>query len=161
MGKKEKTQLIITGFLILALVVFVINAVKKVEKHKRRLGRPQESKMAAVTGQAKEQPLDTVKPGISGKELLLALEEESGKLIAGRDPFNAIAVIIPSKAYPHGLLLKGIAWDEKNPKAIINDVILSKGDKIGDSVIISIEPDRVILNAGAADYELRLDVEQK
>lgn len=160
MGKKEKTQLIITGFLILALVFFVINAVKKVEKHKRRLTLPPESKKAAVTGQAKEQPVDMVKPGISGKELLLALEE-SGKLAAGRDPFNAVLVVVPSIVYPHGLRLKGIAWDDKNPKTIINDIILSKGDKIGDSIIISIEPEKVILNDGAADFELQLDVEQK
>ncbi len=161
MGKKEKTQLIITVFLIFALVFFVINAIKRVEKHKRRPARPGTSKKAAVMEPVKKQPVDTVKQSVSGRELLRALEEETGKLAAERDPFNAIPVVIPSKAYPHGLILKGIAWDDKNPKTIINDTILSKGDKIGDSLIISIEPDRVILNDGAADFELHLDIEQK
>lgn len=58
------------------------------------------------------------------------------------------------------LVLNGILWDKEKPVAVINDVELSVGDKIEGSVIIAIEPQAVILNNGAENFELRLWVEE-
>ena len=55
-----------------------------------------------------------------------------------------------------GLSLNGIVWDEENPKAIINGAIIGIGDKLGVNTIVDIKKDRVILNDGAADFELIL-----
>ena len=52
--------------------------------------------------------------------------------------------------------LNGILWDEENPKALINNIILEIGDKIEENTIIDIKHDRVILNDGTNDFELRL-----
>lgn len=55
-----------------------------------------------------------------------------------------------------GLNLKGIMWNEKNPKAMIGDAIVEKGNKIGSDTVIEVKKDRVILNDGTKDFELKL-----
>lgn len=55
-----------------------------------------------------------------------------------------------------GLNLKGIMWNEKNPKAMIGDAIVGKGDKIGGNTVIEAKKDRVILNDGTKDFEIKL-----
>lgn len=52
--------------------------------------------------------------------------------------------------------LTGIVWDKNNPKAIINDNILGRGAKIGTNTIVDIKQDRVILNDGTKDFELKI-----
>ena len=52
--------------------------------------------------------------------------------------------------------LTGIIWDEKSPKALIDDDIVGIGDKWGGNTVIDIKQDRVILNDGTKDFELRL-----
>ncbi len=151
MQKKEKIELIITCGLILILAFFVVNGLKRVKKNKLSL----KDKKVFI----KEQDNDTGKQkNATNKDLFLELEEEAGKLEVKRDPF-ATAVILPVKVYPHGLHLKGIAWDEKMPTVIINDNIAGEGDKIGDNTIVRIEPERVILNDGIADFYLKIELE--
>lgn len=55
-----------------------------------------------------------------------------------------------------GLNLKGIMWNEKNPKAMIGDAILGKGDKIGDNTVVEVKKDRIILNDGVQNFEIKL-----
>jgi len=69
----------------------------------------------------------------------------------GRSPFSLSAA-----TGPHGLKLDGILWDKKAPRAVINDVIVGAGDKIGNIIIREIRQDRVILNDGNGDFELKL-----
>lgn len=54
------------------------------------------------------------------------------------------------------LVLSGIIWNKDKPKAMINDMILTKGDSVGENKIIDIKPDRVILNDGTKDFELKM-----
>lgn len=53
--------------------------------------------------------------------------------------------------------LTGILWDEKTPKAIINEAVVSIGNKIGEITVIDIKKDHVILNDGTKDYEVKLE----
>jgi hypothetical protein len=69
----------------------------------------------------------------------------------GRDPF------LPKGAAPSASGLTGIIWDEKSPKALINDAIVGVGDKVGNNTVVKIEKDRVILNDGNKDFELKLE----
>lgn len=71
----------------------------------------------------------------------------------GRNPFAAREVTV--KVAPQ-LTLSGIMWDEENPKAIINNNMVGIGDKVGPNTVVDIKKDRVILNDGTADFELRL-----
>jgi len=54
------------------------------------------------------------------------------------------------------LTLNGIIWNPQNPKALINNAVLSKGDKIGINTIVNIKQKSVILNDGTKDFEIRL-----
>jgi len=71
----------------------------------------------------------------------------------GRNPFVPKATAAARTSVP---ILNGIMWDEKNPKAIINDIIVQKGDKINGNTVIEIGQNRVILNDGTANFELTL-----
>ncbi len=55
------------------------------------------------------------------------------------------------------LTLSGIIWDDKEPKALINDVVVGIGDKIDENTVVEIEQNRVILNDGTEDIVLTLD----
>lgn len=55
-----------------------------------------------------------------------------------------------------GPALGGIMWNEKNPKAVIGDRMVSAGEKFGDYTVIKIEKNRVILNDGAEELFLKL-----
>lgn len=55
------------------------------------------------------------------------------------------------------LTLNGIIWNKTNPKAMIGDAIVGKGDTIGENKVIDIKPNRVILNDGTKDFELKIE----
>jgi hypothetical protein len=70
----------------------------------------------------------------------------------GRNPF-----VISSSGGPLRFILKGILWDAARPSAIINGEIVEKGGRIGPCMVLDIKPDKVLLNDGTRDLELRLD----
>ena len=55
------------------------------------------------------------------------------------------------------LTLSGIVWNKSRPKAMIGDAIVVKGDTIGNNRVVDIQPDKVILNDGTKDFELRIE----
>ncbi len=50
-------------------------------------------------------------------------------------------------------------WDKEKPLTIINDEIVKIGGNVSGNIVVDIRQDRVILNAGAANFELRLKSE--
>jgi len=70
----------------------------------------------------------------------------------GRNPF------IPKEtASASSLNLKGIMWNDKNPRAMVGDAVVGNGDKIGDNIVVEVKKDRVILNDGTKNFELKLE----
>lgn len=67
----------------------------------------------------------------------------------GRTPFQ--------KEEP--LVLTGIAWDDQNPKAVIQDRIVGVGEEVRGHKIVEIQPTRVKLSNGFYEFELELPVE--
>jgi hypothetical protein len=55
------------------------------------------------------------------------------------------------------LFLEGIMWDDRKPMAIINDEIVSAGDKIKGMTVIKIEKNKVILSYQNEEFELRIE----
>jgi len=55
------------------------------------------------------------------------------------------------------LVLNGIIWNKDRPKAMIGDTIVTKGEKIGENKVVDIKPDRVILNDGTNNFELKME----
>lgn len=149
MQKKNIVEISITSILILVLLFAVINAVKK-DKQTKPSGIKRTE--GAVIKKDKEVPSQQK---ISVKDLYGALEEKSKNLELKRDPFS-LAPIIPSEKYSSGTYLNGILWDKACPMAIINDEIVKIGDSVGGKIVVDIKQDRVILNDGVTDFELRL-----
>lgn len=55
------------------------------------------------------------------------------------------------------LYLEGIIWDDIKPMAIINDEVVSAGDKIRGVEIVDIQKDKVILSYQDEIFELKME----
>lgn len=55
------------------------------------------------------------------------------------------------------LTLNGIIWNKTKPKAMIGDVIVTKGDTVGTNKVVDILPNKVILNDGTKDFDLKIE----
>ena len=70
-----------------------------------------------------------------------------------RRPF--VPAGVPGKS--SDLALSGILGAGANLKAMIGDAVVGKGDRVGNNTVIDIKKDRVILNDGTKDFELKLE----
>lgn len=75
-----------------------------------------------------------------------------------RDPF-----VLPIKTkekslpvQPPKLVLKGIAWDETEPLALINDLVVKEGDTIQGARIVKIDFDRVTVQYRSKKFVIKL-----
>jgi hypothetical protein len=70
-----------------------------------------------------------------------------------RNPFST------AKASSGGapFVLGGIVGSAKNPKAMIGNDIVGVGEKVGGCTVVVIKSDRVILNDGTRDIELKME----
>lgn len=97
---------------------------------------------------------------ISGPQGPAAQEAFTGMRHAKRSTYKAWkkSPFIKTGGYEttSDLALKGIIGSGSNLKAMIGDSIVRKGDKIGNNKVIDIKKDRVILNDGVADFEIKL-----
>lgn len=133
---KKRIEIIITSALILLFIFASINAIKALKK-----------KAVGVSGPVSRQ---------IRKEILAKQQEQKEifeNLVWVRCPFSGK---VYSSAEGIELNLMGIIWDKQAPLAIINDSIVKPGDRMGANRVIAIEPDRVILNDGTKDFELKL-----
>ena len=75
-----------------------------------------------------------------------------------RDPFlllvKAKKKSLPVK--PPKLVLKGIAWDETEPLALINDLVIKEGDTIQGARIVKIDFDRVAIRYRSKKFVIKL-----
>jgi hypothetical protein len=54
------------------------------------------------------------------------------------------------------LVLKGIAWDETEPLALINDLVVKEGDTIQGARIVKIDFDRIAVRYGSKKFVIKL-----
>ncbi|MDP2929661.1 MAG: hypothetical protein Q8O01_06355 [Candidatus Omnitrophota bacterium] len=80
---------------------------------------------------------------------------------AGRSQFKSWkkSPFVSNKVKPAApkLVLSGIIWNNTKPRAMIGSAIVVKGDTIGENKVVEIKQDRVILNDGAKDFELKME----
>ena len=156
MKKKEIIELSVTSCLIIVLLFAIVNGAKSVGRTKR-LGAQQASKKkvppAKETRIGQAQDITHVP---EGKTLFEKLDEETKDIKPTRDPFSSGPIMMLGISKFEGLNLMGILWDEESPKVIINDEILGIGDDIDGNTIVDIRQNKVILNDGSKDFELRL-----
>jgi type II secretory pathway component PulC len=92
----------------------------------------------------------------------LEKQEEMNKMLVyheGRqDPFLLLAKkkekSLPIQ--PPKLVLKGIAWDETEPLALINDLVAKEGDTIQGARIVKIDFDRVAISYRGKKFVVEL-----
>ncbi len=75
-----------------------------------------------------------------------------------RDPF---LLLVKTKkkslpVQPPKLVLKGIAWDETEPLALINDLVVKEGDTIQGARIVKIDFDRVTVQYRSKKFVIKL-----
>lgn len=72
-----------------------------------------------------------------------------------RDPFQS--PYFSAELARNDFVLQGIAWDEKNPQALIGDEIYSAGGRVeGNITVKAIKKQSVILTNGEMNLELKL-----
>ncbi len=145
--KNKKRDLIIMGIL---LIIFAMSFTKNVLM--RRKSAPP-SKASTSTQNILDQLVL-----VTNIRLYNHLREERIKLWDrewGRDPFVPQAAV-GSVVKAVNLTLKGIWWDEKKPKAIVNEKTLLEGDTIYGYTVVQIKPRSVILKTGAKNIELEV-----
>ena len=141
MTQKDKTQLIITLFLVLVFVAVLFRAGK-------RMNRGETPVLPAITGAAPAEgdAIDIVR--------YARLRQAADILEPGRDPF----IPVPVKPKPAGPVfeLMGIVEEGGVLTAFINDSIVEVGDDVNGFKVESISRDRVVLSDGVKTIELTL-----
>ena len=148
-AQKKKRDIIITSIL---LMIFAISFTKNVLLRKKTA--PPTAGASTNVAQSMSDQLVTV----TNIRLYDKLRKERVKLWDrewARDPFvaqQAAAGLVKAV----NLTLKGILWDEKIPKAIVNEKTLLKGDTIYGYTVMDIKPHSVILRTGEKNIELQV-----
>lgn len=91
---------------------------------------------------------------VSSSRQEIKQKKRSGHKEWGRDPFMVTQTPVSSS---FALALGGIVYDEKDSYALINNQLLHIGDEVAGNRVVGIQQDRVILNDGNKDIELRLE----
>jgi len=86
--------------------------------------------------------------------------------VSNRDPFSPLVskngtILIPREVDLGGLVVKGIIYSKKSPVVIINNEVLSRGENIGDYLVLEIEKERVILTKDNQEFILKLEEDEK
>lgn len=142
---KKRIETIITGILILVLISAWGYTFKVFKKRAKKKVAPK----IISSGVPSMQP---VRENYS-REVRVKKEDKTSEWL--KCPFSG--KIYSGGTETMGLRLAGIIWDQKVPLAMINDSIVRIGDRLGSHIVVDIKPDRVILNDGSKDFELRLE----
>jgi len=135
---KKKIELIITAFLVVFLIFFLLNGIKKGKERKS----PKVSKRKVESF------------NLPVKNSFDPLDNKFNQMEWIRDPFK-IAVVTLSRA-GHSGHLKGIIWDALQPVAIFGDRLLEVGDRIKGFKILEIKNESVILSDGKTIFGLEM-----
>lgn len=98
-------------------------------------------------------------PANTNQEVSLALDAQNRQKSRtkyktwGRNPFTSARI---SASGVTGLWLGGIIYNAQGGYALINNQIVHVGDEVNGNRIVDIKRDRVILNDGSKDFELKL-----
>ena len=104
---------------------------------------------------------EKAKPGYAGFFEPMPARKKNKKRTSykdwGKNPFSASKAAIPPSVGSRGTRLGGIIYDANDVCALINDELARKGDFVDGKKVVEIYRDRVILNDGSKDIELRLE----
>jgi hypothetical protein len=139
---KKRLEIIITSVLVLLLIITWVNSIKTVKK-KLSLNKS----ILNAASEAKPSPTIPLPGIVNNKDVSWVRDPFSGKLYGStrKNPED-----------PHSLSLAGIIWDKEKPLVLINNKVAGVGDYVSGNIVVSIKNDRVILNDGVNDFEIRI-----
>lgn len=140
---KDK-KIIILGILAFLAVISLIHGV--ISRPRGRAARPSANAAGARENTA-AQTAATI-----GQIRRKAVKSKFTSL--KRSPFIPTTA---SGASSSNLILGGIMWDKKMPKAMISNTVVKKGDRIGGYTVTEINEAAVILSDGIKYLELKLN----
>lgn len=157
--KREFIIIAVLGLVLVLVWMWVLGIVPG----KKRVKEPIES---PVTGQISPEELRK-----KAEEAALSLSNwlkkqgEIEEMLAyhegARDPFylslkkrEEIKESLPLQ--PPKLVLKGIAWDETKPLALINGLLAKEGDTIQGATIVKIDFERVVIRYRSEEFVIKL-----
>ncbi len=140
---RKRLEIIITSVLVPVFIIVWVNSIRTIKKklayNKTVLNLSNEIK-----------PVSAIPPFsvVNNMDIVLVRDPFSGKLYesANKNPKD-----------PYSLNLAGIIWDKDKPLALINNDVVGVGDYVKGNIIVSIKNDRVILNDGVKEFEIRID----
>lgn len=151
------TLAVLVTVVVVWMVVLVLGVIPTKKTVREPIGRPVTAEMSSEKLRKKAEEttlflLDWLK-GREKMDKVLAYHK------GGRDPFlpaikkkekEDLAVQLPK------LVLKGIAWDETEPLALINDLIVKEGDTIQEAKIVKIDFDQVAIRYYSKEFVIKL-----
>jgi len=158
--KREFIIIAVLGLVLVLVWMWVLGIVPGKKRVKKPIERP-------VTGQVSPEELRK-----KAEEAALSLsnwlkkQQEIEEMLAyhedGRDPFylslkkkkEEIKESLPLQ--PPKLVLKGIAWDETKPLALINGLLAKEGDTIQGATIVKIDFERVVIRYRSKEFVIKL-----
>ncbi len=108
-----------------------------------------------------QKSFETSLPKLSGasivpdvpKSLFVKLDEMSRDVPVVRDPFSKPIDVVQTEVKKK-MILTGIIWDQNQPAAIINDVLVTVGGTVDGRTITAIDKDRVVVEEDGEEQEL-------
>jgi len=142
-GKRGVIIVVVLAIVLVALWLWVLGIVPVKKTVRELVERP-----ATVEVSPEELREKAEETALSLSNWLEKQEKMDKMLVyheSRRDPFLLLVKTkkksLPVK--PPKLVLKGIAWDETEPLALINDLVVKEGDTIQGARIVKIDFDRV------------------
>ena len=158
--KREVVFIVVLVVVLVVVWLWVLGVFSPKKTAERSVGKPTVVEItAAELGKKAEET------AIALADWLERQAELGNTLIYQRKPRDPFIPPIKEEVLPAQLpklVLTGIAWDEVRPLAVINDLVVKEGDKIGEVKIVKIYFDRVIVEYSYNKFVINLvEVEEK
>ena len=147
--KKVIIFILLVGSALVSIIYGIMTPSKvmqeiKAQSKKEQAEHPASSETKAGSGEVSSGEFSPLLPPSTG------IKRRPARSLAkewGRNPFLR----------QDALELRGILWDDQNPKAVIDEDIVAVGDLVNGSLVVEIRKDGVVLYDGSSDFELKLN----
>lgn len=150
MEKKQRTQIIITAFLVLILVIAWANAIKTIRARSKSASSSRSASSSKSVPTIHVEAIDHQAAIPAPKKTKDTFETFEWK----RCPFCGL--LLNDEANLVDLQLNGIIWDANKPQVLINNEPYLKGDQVEQYTIVEIFKHKVVLSDGEKEFELLL-----
>ena len=155
-GKRGIILVTVLAIVLAALWLWALGILPLKKTVRRVIERP-----LAVEVSSEELRKKAKETALSLSNWLEKREEIDKMLVYHQGPRDPLVLPVKTKekslsVQPPQLVLKGIAWDETEPLALINDLLVKEGDTIEGARIVKIDFDRIAVRYGSKKFVIKL-----